>query len=144
MTKSRWAATGLLALAFALGGLAGGVATMAADKDHPREGSPGRSRAAYMAQMRQEYLDQLRLELSLTTDQELAVVAVLDRHQPAMDSLWRAVRTQFDTQFDTERQAVRRDIRATLTADQQSRYDAFVIKRDSIHRAREAGRDQAK
>jgi hypothetical protein len=144
MTKSRWAATGLLALAFALGGLVGGAATMAADKDHPREGLGGRSRAGYMAQMRREYLDQLRRELNLTADQEQAVVQVLDRHQPAMDSLWRAVRTQFDHQFDTERRAVRRDIRATLAPEQQDKYDAFVIRRDSIHQAREAGRDQVK
>ena len=140
MTKSRWAATGLLALAFALGGLVGGVATMAAGKDHPREGPYGGSRAAYLAQMRREFIEQLRLELSLTTDQERAVVSVLDQHQPAMDSLWRVVRTQ----FDPERQAVRRDIRAVLSTDQQSKYDAFLIKRDSLHRAREVGRDQAK
>lgn len=140
MTKSRLAATGLLALAFALGGLAGGAATMLADRDHARDGRHGQSRAAYQAQMRQEYLEQLRQELSLTAEQENAVVAVLDQHQPAMDSLWRAVRTQ----FDAERQAVRRDIRAALSTDQQTKYDAFLIKRDSSHRAREVGRDKAK
>ncbi len=139
MTKSRWAATGLLALAFALGGLVGGVATMAADKDHPRAGPHG-GRAAYLAQMRQEFIDQLRLELSLTSDQERAVVNVLDQHQPAMDSLWRVVRTQ----FDPERQAVRRDIRSVLSDGQQSKYDAFLIKRDSLHRVREGERDQSK
>jgi hypothetical protein len=139
MTKSRWAATGLLALAFALGGLAGGVATMVADKDDPREGGRG-SRTEYLAQMRREFIDQLREALRLTPDQERGVIEVLDRHQPAFDSLWRAVRTQ----FDAERQAVRRDIRGVLTADQQDRYDEFLVKRDSIHRAREARRDQAK
>lgn len=140
MTKSRLAATGLLAASFALGGLAGGAATMVANSDHPERGRHGQSRAAYVAQMRQEYIEQLRQELRLTSDQEQTVVKVLDQHQPAMDSLWRSVRTQ----FDAERQAVRRDIRALLSADQQTKYDAFLVKRDSIHRAREAGRDESK
>jgi len=135
MTKSRWAATGLLALAFALGGLAGGVATMAADRDRPSAGG----RAAYLAHMRREFLDQLRTELSLSADQEQAVVAVLDQHQPAMDSIWRSIRTQ----FDAERQSVRRDIRSLLSEEQRGKYDRFNFKRDSI-RARGAGRDHAK
>jgi hypothetical protein len=54
-----------------------------------------------------------------------------------MDSLWRSLRTQ----FDTERQAVRRDIRARLAPDQQLKYDAFNAKRDSVHRARDGARD---
>jgi hypothetical protein len=137
MTRSRWVASGLLALAFALGGLVGGVATIAADKDHPPVESRARSRAAWQAQMRQEYLDQLRSELGLTAAQEQAVVAVLDQHQPAMDSIWRLVRTH----FDAERQQVRRDIRAVLSEGQQGKYDAFVIKRDSLLQAREGQRD---
>ncbi len=140
MTKSRLAATGLLILSFALGGLVGGAATMLADKNSSRPDRREQSRAAYIAQMRQEFLDRLRSELSLTREQEKAVVTVLEQHQPAMDSLWRTVRTQ----FDAERQAVRQDIRAVLSPEQQAKYAAFLAERDSLHRAREGRRDQTK
>ncbi|MFN0177737.1 MAG: hypothetical protein ACKVZ0_02985 [Gemmatimonadales bacterium] len=138
MTKSRWVATGLLSLAFALGGLVGGTATMLADRSLPARGGPhGTPRAAYKAQMRQDFIERLRTDIELTPAQERAVLEVLDRHEPILDSLWRTVRTQ----FDAERQAVRRDIRMVLEAGQQSKYDVFNAKRDSARRAREAGRD---
>lgn len=137
MSKSRWVATGLLSLAFALGGLVGGTATMLADKDHRPRGPHGANRAAYKAQMRQEYIERLREDVGLSPSDEQAVSAVLDQHEPVMDSLWRTVRTQ----FDAARQAVRRDIRARLSEDQQRKYDAFNAKRDSVHRARDGARD---
>lgn len=137
MTKSRWAATGLLSLAFALGGLVGGTATMLADKDHPRRSPHGADRAAYKAQMRQQYIERLRVEVGLSPTDERAVIEVLDQHEPIMDSLWRAVRTQ----FDAERRAIRRDIRARLSEAQQSKYDAFNARRDSVHQARDGTRD---
>jgi uncharacterized membrane protein YccC len=138
MTKSRWVATGLLSLAFALGGLVGGTATMLADRSHPATRGPhGTKRAAYKAQMRQDFIERLRSDIELTPAQERAVLEVLDRHDPIMDSLWRTVRIQ----FEAERQAVRRDIRSVLETGQQSKYDVFNAKRDSARRAREAGRD---
>jgi hypothetical protein len=138
MTKSRWVATGLLSLAFALGGLVGGTATMLADRNSPATGGPhGTKRAAYKAQMRQDFIERLRSDVELTPSQERAVLEVLDRHDPIMDSLWRTVRIQ----FEAERQAVRRDIRSVLETGQQSKYDVFNAKRDSARRAREAGRD---
>ena len=140
MTKSRLAATGLLALTFALGGLAGATATMMAADDHPEPAPHGKSRAAYIAQMRQEFIDQMKSELGLSANQERSVIEILDQHQPAMDSLWRSVRTQ----FDTERQAVRRDIGAMLKPDQQSEYQALLAKRDSARHAREESGDDRK
>jgi Spy/CpxP family protein refolding chaperone len=140
MTKSRLAATGLLALTFALGGLAGATATMMADDDHPEPTPHGKSRTAYIAQMRQEFIDQMKSELGLSANQERSVIEILDQHQPAMDSLWRSVRTQ----FDTERQAVRRDIGAMLQPDQQSKYQALLAKRDSVRHAREESGDDRK
>jgi|GEM_PF-1392325 len=137
MTKSRWVATGLLSLAFALGGLVGGTATMLADKDS-RPPRPGKTnRAAFKAQMRLDYIERLRTDVGLSPADEQAVNEVLDRHDPIMDSLWRSVRTQ----FDAEREAVRRDIRVRLSADQQRKYDAFNARRDSLHRARDEARD---
>lgn len=138
MTKSRLAAAGLLALTFALGGLAGSAATMMADSDHPAHPPHGKTRAAYLAQMRQEFVDQLRTELSLSAEQEHSVVSILDRHQPAMDSLWRSVRTL----FDTERHQVRAEIGQLLVADQPHKYQVLLAKRDSVRRAREESGDE--
>lgn len=140
MTKSRLAATGLLALTFALGGLAGAAATMMADSDHPAPAPHGKTRAAYIAQMRQEFIDQLRTELDLTSTQERDVIGILDRHQPAMDSLWRSVRVQ----FDTERQSVRKEIGNLLVPAQQDKYRELLAKRDSARRAREESGDERK
>lgn len=128
--KSRSAALRLLALAFALGGLVGGAATMMADRgnhtrsDHGEEGWHG-------------YVARLDGELALTTDQEAAIGTVLRRHEPVMDSMFRAIRTQHP-EVDQQRAAVRQEIRATLTPDQATKYDAMVARRDSAHRAREA------
>jgi hypothetical protein len=60
MMKSRSAALRLLALAFALGGLAGGAATMLAERgahpEGPREGGP------------QGYVNMLKVELELSAE----------------------------------------------------------------------------
>jgi len=125
MIKSRSAAVRLLALAFALGALAGGAAIMVAERGnhHPEARAGGR----------QGYLTMLKDELGLSAGQEKAVTDVLDRHEPVMDSIWRTVRPQ----FDAERQAARRDIRAVLTAEQVAKFDAMMARRDSAHRAKE-------
>ncbi len=125
MTKSRLAASGLLALVFALGALAGGAATMLADRtrhgpdrfgDHP------------------SFVQFLKDELALSPDQEQRVEAVLDHHQPAMDSIWGTVRPQ----FEAERQNVRQEIRALLDPDQLKKYEILVARRDSLRRTRGA------
>lgn len=125
MIRSRSAALRLLALAFSLGALVGGAATMLADKGrHPGNGkNDGRL----------GYVERLSGEVGLTAAQERAVATVLDRHEPVMDSLWQSVRAP----FDAARQAVRRDIRAVLTPDQLVKYDAMLARRDSLHRARD-------
>jgi len=123
MSRSRMMATGLLALAFALGGLAGGAATMLADR------STGRHRDPYSPQ---SYAERLAVDLKLDASQRAAVAAVLQRHQPVMDSIWATVREQ----FAAERQATRRDIREVLTAEQIETYNALVAKYDSLRQAR--------
>jgi hypothetical protein len=123
MTKSRLAASGLLALVFALGALVGGAATMLADRSRheiARFGDP------------QSFALYLKDELGLTGEQREKVVTVLDRHQPAMDSIWGQVRPQ----FEAERQAVRQEIQALLSPDQARRYQALNARRDSLRRAR--------
>jgi len=123
MTKPRLVAGGLLALTFALGMLAGGAATMAADRTGHRRGDPYSPTS---------YASRLAGDLGLAPDQEAKVVEVLERHQPIMDSIW----SQVGSQFDAERQNLRRDIRALLTSDQQAKYEAMLARLDSLRRNR--------
>jgi hypothetical protein len=88
MTRSRLGAAGLLIATFVLGALVGGAATSLADREghrtrnnHPRPG----------------YVERLATELGLSEAQQDSVRAVLDRHQPAMDSLWESIRPQFQS-----------------------------------------------
>jgi Spy/CpxP family protein refolding chaperone len=123
MTKSRLAASSLLALVFALGALAGGAATMLADRSRH---TPERSGE------RPSFVQLLKDELMLRPDQEQKVVTILDRHQPAMDSIWGLVRPQ----FEAERQTVRGEIRALLDPEQLKKYETLVARRDSLRRVR--------
>ncbi len=123
MNRSRWVATGLLVLAFALGALAGGAATMLADRDTHARRDPFSPQA---------YARRLAAELELDASQQQAVVEVITRHQPVMDSIWGQVREQ----FNAERQAMRRDIRALLNPDQVERYNEMVARFDSLRQQR--------
>lgn len=126
MIASRSAAFRLLAVAFSLGALVGGAATMLAERgSHSRGPHQGG---------RQQFVSRLASEVGLSADQERDVAAVLERHEPVMDSIWNQVRQQ----FDTERQAVRRDIRALLTPDQVAKYDAMLARKDSLRREKES------
>jgi Spy/CpxP family protein refolding chaperone len=118
MTRSRLGAAGMLLAAFVLGGLVGGAATTSmADRRVPKRPRPS-------------YVERLAADLVLTEAQQDSVRAVLDRHQPAMDSLWESIRPQ----FQSERQAIRDQITALLTPEQQSRY-AALQRQDSLRRA---------
>ena len=122
MTRSRLGAAFLLLATFVLGGLVGGAATSLADRkshspghgDHPRPG----------------FVDRLQSDLNLTPAQRDSVQAVLDRHQPAMDSLWQIIRPQ----VQSERQAIRNAISALLTPEQQAKY-LELQRQDSLRRA---------
>jgi Spy/CpxP family protein refolding chaperone len=123
MTRSRLAASGLLALVFALGALVGGAATMLADRTRHGGDRSGD---------RPSFVRILKEELTLTADQEQRISGILDRHQPAMDSIWGIVRPQ----FEAERQTVRNEIRALLEPDQLKKYEVLIARRDSVRRAR--------
>jgi ribosomal protein S17E len=73
-------------------------------------------------------------ELGLTESQKDSVQRVLDRHQPAMDSLWATVRLQFGPQFQSERQLIRNEISGFLTSEQKAKY-AELQRQDSLRRA---------
>ena len=130
MIKSRSAAIRLLALAFALGALAGGAATMLADRGNHRSDGHG-------SDGREGYVARLREELGLSAGQQEVINGVLRRHEPVMDSMFRAIRAEHP-ELDLQRLAARQEIRATLTPEQATKYDAMLARRDSAHRAREA------
>lgn len=126
MTRSRAGATLLLLAMLVIGGLLGGALTRFADRqahrnDHPRGQRPS-------------YVDRLSTDLALTDVQRDSLQAVLDRHQPAMDSLWATVRFQFGPQFQAERQLIRNEISSLLTPEQQAKY-AELQRQDSLRRA---------
>lgn len=122
MTRSRLGAVGLLIASFVLGGLVGGAATSMADRrtHSGRDGRPPRP----------NFVERLATDLGLSDAQKDSVQAVLDRHQPAMDSLWESIRPQ----FQSERQAIRSQINALLTSEQQAKY-AALQRQDSLRRA---------
>ena len=121
MSRSRLGAVVLLLAAFVLGGLVGGAATSMADRQTHKH----RDR-----QPRPSYVDRLGTELGLSEAQKDSVRAVLERHQPAMDSLWESIRPL----LQSERQAIRSQIHALLSEEQQAKYIALQ-RQDSLRRA---------
>lgn len=122
MTRSRLGAAALLIAAFVLGGLLGGAATTMADR---------RAHAGRDNRPRPSFVDRLASDLALSAAQRESVQAVLDRHQPAMDSLWERIRPQ----FQSERQGIRNEINALLTTEQQAKYAALIQRQDSLRKA---------
>lgn len=122
MTRSRTGAVAMLIAAFAFGGLVGGAATSMADR------RTHKSRADHPP--RPSYVDRLGADLGLSEPQKDSVRAILERHQPAMDSLWETIRPL----MQSERQAIRNQITALLTSDQQAKY-VELQRQDSLRRA---------
>lgn len=121
MTRSRFGAVLLLLGTFLLGGLLGGAATTLADfRAHKR----------HKDRPHPSYVDRLTADLKLSDPQRDSIQQVLDRHQPAMDSLWRLIRPQ----FQSERQLIRNEISALLTPEQQAKYRELQ-RQDSLRRA---------
>jgi Spy/CpxP family protein refolding chaperone len=116
--RPRLAPVALLLATFVLGGLVGGAVTTMADRPAHRHQRPS-------------FVERLANELDLTASQRDSIQAVLDRHQPAMDSLWQKMRPQ----FEAERQAIRSEITALLTPEQQTKYAALIQRQDSLRRA---------
>ena len=129
MTRSRTGALALLIAAFVFGGLVGGAATSLADRRSHKERPP-----------RPTYVERLAAELGLTAAQQDSVRAVLQRHQPAMDSIWESIRPL----MASERQSIRNHITALLTSDQQAKYLELQrqdsLKREERERSRNARR----
>jgi hypothetical protein len=122
MTRSRLGAVALLIATFVLGGLIGGAATTMADR---------RVHGGHGDRPHPSFVDRLASDLGLSAAQRDSVQVVLDRHQPAMESLWERIRPQ----FQTERQGIRNEINALLTPEQQAKYAALIQRQDSLRKA---------
>lgn len=122
MTKSRGGALLLLMGTFVLGGLLGGALTSWGER---------RSHDQRRDRPRPTYVERLSQDLDLAPDQRERIQQVLDRHQPAMDSLWGQIRPQ----FESERQLIRQEIITLLTSEQQAKYAAILQRQDSLRRA---------
>jgi hypothetical protein len=122
MTRSRFGAAALLIAAFVLGGLVGGAATSMADRQSQKSRGDRPPRPSYV--------ERLGAELGLSDAQKDSVRSVLERHQPAMDSLWESIRPL----LQSERQAIRTQISALLSTEQQAKY-AALQRQDSLRRA---------
>lgn len=123
MIRSRMSAAGLLLAAAAVGGIVGAVATSYTG----HRGGSGSNRGGH-----EGYLERMTGELGLSAPQQDSVRAILQRSEPAMDSLWRDIRPR----FDSLRQVARNAILAQLDAEQQLKYQAMLARRDSLYRER--------
>lgn len=120
--QSRLAAAALLLAVFGLGAVAGGVGVSMAEHRDAGEGSRGRSLEGYLARM--------TTELGLSEAQQDSLREIMDRHKPAMDSMWGEVRPR----FDSLRAVVRLEIREQLDPTQVARYDSMLAAREQATR----------
>ena len=131
MTKSRLGAAAMLVATLVLGGLLGGSLTSFAERK-------AREKAR---RPRPTYVERLSQDLALSPDQKDRIQAILDRHQPTMDSIWTEIRQKFP-QMETERVTVRQEVFAVLTPEQQAKYNAIIQRQDSIRRANGSERNR--
>lgn len=119
---STWKAGAMLALAVAIGGVAGSAITSRSDSCRggaTKSKAPGEGFVALLTD-----------ELELTPSQQDSVRAVLARRQPSMDALWEEIRPR----VDSVRTVIRNEIAPHLTADQQPKFAALTARLDAERR----------
>ncbi len=115
-----WKAVTLLLVAAVAGGTIGSLVTARALGRGGDRGHHGSER----------YVNLLQRELDLTPSQHDSVVAILDRHRRAMDSMW----SEWRPRMDARREAIRADVGRLLTTEQQARYQALTDRLDAERR----------
>lgn len=115
--KTRWRAASLLVAVFLVGLLTGAGVSAWADRDSHDGRRDGRGPGGYVAR--------LDRELQLSDAQKDSIRAILDRHEPAFDSLWQETRPR----FESLRAGIRSEVRTHLTNEQRTEYDALVERR---------------
>ena len=122
--RSRLGAVALLGAAMAFGALVGGIAVSAAEHRGTGPGNHNHGRDGYVARLTEE--------LTLDSEQQESVRAVLNRHKPVMDSMWQEVRPR----FDSVRTIIRGEIRSLLSPEQQGKYQQLIERREREQRER--------
>lgn len=132
LTRSRLWASVLLIATFAVGGLAGSVASSA-------WGSRGKARPD--GRRREGFSSVLTRELNLTPVQRESVQTILRRYDPAMRAVWDAMRPR----FDSLRAGIDADIIRVLDDQQRAAFQRFKARMDSMQaRRRPRGGDSAR
>lgn len=121
--KSTWKAGLLLIGTFAGGALAGGAAVALAD----RGDLPGHRHHHHGSD---DHIEFLTGRLGLTPAQRDSITAILARHRPAMDSIWR----QLGPRFETIKDSIGMEIRQQLTPEQQQKYDDMMRRIEAERR----------
>jgi hypothetical protein len=121
MNRTRARATVLLAAIFVLGLIVGAAGAALAGPGLFHRRGPRRTGP-------DAFLRRLTRDLSLSSPQQESVRVVLQRHQPAMDSLWR----EMGPRVETLQQQVRSDIRRQLTPEQQTRFQEMMRRFDAM------------
>ena len=126
-SRSKAWALALLVAAFVAGGAAGwgGRSMTAARRPPPFRYRDASAMVAY-----------LKKELSLSPAQQDSVRAVLQRHRPDLDAIWKQVRPR----VDSIRSAIQTEISAQLAAAQQSRYRDLVARFERQRRGADSAR----
>jgi hypothetical protein len=115
--RSTWKATLLLVATFAGGALAGGAVVGLADRGR----LPGHKRHLERHGT-QDHIKWLSENLNLNATQRDSIQAILERHKPAMDSIWRQLGPRFETMRDT----ISNEILRQLTPEQQTAYTEMM------------------
>src|SRR6185503_10274854 len=115
--RSTWKATLLLIATFAGGALAGGAVIAMADRDK----LPGQ-KSHHHHPGSDDHIEYMSRKLDLTPAQKDSVQSILERHKPAMDSIWR----QLGPRFETIKDSISNEIRRQLTPEQQQAYTEMI------------------
>lgn len=123
-TNSQLKAWGAFLLVFALGGVTGA----SIDGIYRLRASGANSPNTPVVSMRDTdtYFETLQRELTLSSDQDMAIRAVLDRTREE----YKAVCADVRPRYDTVRERARSQMREVLTADQQPRFDSIITAED--------------
>jgi Spy/CpxP family protein refolding chaperone len=110
-------ATLLLLATFTGGVLAGGAAVAVADR-----GDAPRARKQHRHTSSDNHIEFMTRRLDLTPAQRDSVQAILGRHKPKMDSIWR----ELGPRFETIKDSISNEIRRQLTPEQQTKYSEML------------------
>jgi Spy/CpxP family protein refolding chaperone len=124
-SRSGREAVATVVLVFILGIIIGGVGTHVWEK---RQVNPG----ALSKPSRDDVIQQMSRELDLNSDQQKQLSGIIDDTR----ARWRALYAPLDAQHEGIRQQSRDKIRAILTADQRTKFEAFMQRVDAERKKR--------